>query len=389
LNEDAPLLNPQDMLIEAEKALSEGRFIKARRYTSKARGILERTQELHRKFMNRLKEATDRIRDMEEKGYDVTEAWKIVERSKEKATRSRYEVAISSIDAVDPALERATYLPFPLLNRNVDIISVITYSSDQLQYSVRIENPTTEPLGEIIIRPFLQEGMFQEVPERQYGLVNALSYKESTFLIKPRVKDWNVGIDKEVLTGEGVVLRTKLSSRGGTARYTITVENNSDEILRDITVGPMAPGGLKPIPEQGLIEYVEPFASRSIEFDLEPASLDREVLDTEKVVVVDEEVLLEDEEEYEDDNEEEEEEDEADLEMDGEEEEDEADLEMDGEGEGEALLEGLEAGVGTPSDFTPVRPEYNLISMAPNAFPRSVLKEMKRRKKGPARGKAV
>ena len=411
MSSEAVDVNPQDMIIEAERALSEGRFLKARSYTSKARGVMQRTLELHRSFMGTLREFLERIDDMEEKGYDITEARDIVEKARSKAVRSRYEQAIKVVSMVEPALKRATYLPFPLLNKNVDILTVIIFTGGNLNYTVRIENPTTKPLGEIIIKPFIQEGMFQPVQERAYGVIDSLSYKESTFVLVPKQKDWNVGVGREVLRGGGVVMRTKLTSRDGVASYSITVENNSDQIIRDIIVLPMIPASMEADPAQGIIEHVSPYGSETVDFKLTPASMEKWIQEEDNVVVldrgVDEEDLIldgddspnphrsigsdydesedsstshrsigsdydesEDDLDYDDDDEPE---DSSDLLGDNE---DDDDL----EDEKDDDLE-MEIDENARTDFRAVEAEYNLITMAPSSFPRRISKMMKGRRR--------
>jgi len=367
------------MLLKAELALADGNFLKAHQIARNAGTLLDTTQKLHRMFVDRMKAFLKRMQDMEGKGYDINEALKLMDQAKTRAMKSDYESALKTLGKVEPALDRATYLPFPLLNKTLEIISTIFYSEGKINYTVRIENPMSEPLGEIIIRPFLSEKDFQNVPERYYGLIGPREFKESTFILVPKDKDWNLGIRGEILMGEGVILRTRLSSKGGTAKYYITIENNSDQIIRDIRVAPMAPGGLGSDPPQETIDFVEPFAQKTVEFNLFPAVLeqfrDRE---KEKVVVLEEEITED-----------------VEIDMEGEEEENEEwgeELEEETE---EALHEedgidleavddepaGSEEG---PRDFTPVEEEYNLISMVPSKFPDEIEMELKmnRRKTG-------
>ena len=418
MSSEAVDVNPQDMIIEAERALSEGRFLKARSYTSRARGVMQRTLELHRSFMGALRDFLERIDDMEEKGYDVTEARDIVEKARSKAVRSRYEQAIRVVSMIEPALKRATYLPFPLLNKNVDILTVINFTGGNLNYTVRIENPTTKPLGEIIIKPFIQEGMFQPVQERAYGVIDSLSYKESTFVLVPKQKDWNVGVGREVLRGGGVVMRTRLTSRDGVASYSITVENNSDQIIRDIIVLPMIPASMEPEPAQGIIEHVSPYGSETVDFKLTPASMEKWIEAEDNVVVldrgVDEEDLILDGDD--DDSEEssnllgsnesvdsfdpqdsngsedpsnlqdDEPDDIPDIEeeeYDEDESEDSSDLLGNNEDDEDIEDEDLEMNIdeNARTDFRAVEAEYNLITMAPSSFPRRISKMMKGRNK--------
>jgi len=348
--------NAREMLLKAEMALASGSFVQAGRIARNASGLLNRTQELHRKFMKRMKKALSSILDMEEKGYDVTEALGVLEKAKEKAMKAEYDRALQTVDLIKPALERAAYLPFPLLNKTVDIISTIFFSGGKVSYTVRIENPTEEPLGEIIIRPYLSEEDFHEVPEKPFGVIGGMEYKEYTFYLTPKEgRDWNLGIGREVLMGEGVTMRTKLSSRSGNAKYLVVVENNSDQVLRDILISPQVPEGLMSEPAHGLIDSIEPFSTGSVTFDLYPAALDTETRRSlrERTIPLPEE----EEEEFviEDEGEEEEEE----LELD----QDEFDVEV--------------------KDFTPVQEKYNLIEMAPDKLPeeveRSLIKGSKHR----------
>lgn len=354
--------NAREMLLKAELALADGNFIRARSISKQAGTILSSTQKLHRKFMDKMKEFLDKMNDMEDKGYDISEVSQIMNRAKGSAIKSDYISALDLMEKLPPAIERATYLPFPLLNKTVDIISTILYAGGKISYTVRIENPTSDPLGEIIIRPFLVEEEFQDVLEKYYGMVGPMEYKEYTFDLVPKSKDWSLGVDRSVLTGEGVVLRTKLSSKGGTAKYYITVENNSDQIIRDIQVSPMAPTGLDSDPAQATMDFIEPFAQKTVEFDLFPVVLDgfsRPKKETFVVIEEEEEVEIEDEEKWEPEVEEDPEGSEG--------------LDMD------AIEEDMDDQYEGPKDFTPVLEKYNLISMSPMRYPEQVEKELKRK----------
>jgi len=364
--------NAREMLLKAELVLADGNFMRARFITKKATSILDITQNLHRKFMERLKEFRKKMEDMEDRGYDVSEARSILDRAKARAMKSDYDKALEMMLRLDPALDRATYLPFPLLNKTLDIISTIFFADGKISYTVRFENPMSEPLGEIIIRPFLPEGDFEPVAERYFGVIGPREFKESTFLLVPKVKDWSLGVGREVLMGEGVVLRTRLASKGGTAKYFITIENNSDQIIRDVRVAPMAPGGLGSEPASGTIDVVEPFGQKTLEFDLFPLVLDKVPEVEEKVVVV-QETPVPDTPVFREVEEEEEEDEEWLVEDDDEDVTPAPDLDLDG-------LEDEEVPEG-PRDFTPIEEKYNLISMVPSRFPERIDREFTERKK--------
>jgi hypothetical protein len=359
------------MLRKAELALAGGNFLKANRIRKGASGLMDTTLDLHRRFMKRMKKFLEKISDMEDRGYDVSEAMRIMEKAKDRAIKAEYERAMKTLKLVDPALDRAAYLPFPLLNKTVDIISTIFYSAGKVSYTVRIENPTNESLGEIIITPSFSEDEFNRVAEKQFGIVGPREYKEYTFYLTPKKKDWNLGVGREVLMEEGVMMRTKLSSKVGRAGYLVIVENNSDQIIRDVVVSPQTPGGLSSDPVQGIIEAIPPFSTGQVTFDLFPGIIDREGSgqtmegSSDRVVVIEEEEpvgssdndfmisVREEEDEIVDDEEDEE-------------------LSFDVDD-----ISGGDPDEG-PKDFTPVKEEYDLIEMAPNKIPEEVEKAMRR-----------
>jgi hypothetical protein len=273
----APAISPRDLLAQAQRELAMGHFLRATAISRRAGKLVDRIQELHGQFIELLRKAMEKTDTMDDMGYDVTEARALIRSARDMAMKSDYDSALTKIKGIKRTLNRATYLPFPLLNKNVDIISTAFWDGSALQYTVKIENPSSEPLGEIIIRPFFEDGAFHDVPERHYGNIGPRYWYESTFRLVPKGKQFNIGIDSTILKEESVVFRTKFSSRHGKAAYTITVENNSDQIIRDIGLVPRPPGGLVPDPASVAIEYIEPFGSRTAEFALSPAVLEKTV----------------------------------------------------------------------------------------------------------------
>lgn len=365
--------NALEMLTKAEVALASGNFMRANRISRDTSKIIDRTQSLHRKFMKKMKGFIEKITDMEGKGYDISEAMQIMNRAKERAMKADYNKAMKTMNLVKPALERATYTPFPLLNKTVDIISIIFYSKGKVSYTVRIENPTEEPLGEIIMRPYFSTDEFNEVSEKAYGIIGAREYKEYTFFLQPKKgKKWSLGVGSEILMEEGVTLRTKLSSREGEAIYLVVIENNSDQIIRDVVVAPQTPGGLKSDPPSGLIEIIEPFSTGSVTFDLSPGSLDQSGSSNDRIEKV---YVVEDETAYEPTGHDE-------FEITGEVEDTNEDNVDDEEFSFEEdLLDEEIYDRGEPKDFTPVMEKYNLIEMAPSRYPKDVEGKMRKSRK--------
>lgn len=284
--------NPQEMIERARQELAEGNFIRAARLSRKAGSLIDQTQSLHRRFIELMKKARERTDQMEGKGYDVREAKRIMDSSRDHALRADYDSALDKLKNLKNALNRATYLPFPLLNRNVDILTTAVWSGSALRYTVRLENPSSEPLGEIIIKPSFDEGLFRNVEERLFGMIGPKEYKESVFALHPTDANWNIGIEGHLMKESGIIMRTAFTSRQGRAIYRITIENNSDQIIRDISLSPKPPGGLVPDPPGAIIGSIGPFGSGSAEFKLTPPTFSDtgEVPHTarERVIVLDE-----------------------------------------------------------------------------------------------------
>jgi len=355
--------NIHDLLQNAELALAEGSFIKALRMARRANSLLDSTQEMHRKFVKTMKKLMKKVLEMEDQGYDVEKAWKLMEMARDKAKESDYELAIRAMEQVEPTLVRATYLPFPLLNRSVDIISTIVFSDGKVRYDVKIYNPTDEPLGEIVIKPPVTKD-FQEIQDRYFGIVEPGKTRESTFILVPTTKDWNLGIDRKLMEDGGVVLRTQLSSRSGKASYFVTVENNTDQIIRDITVSPKAPGGLEADPPEAVMDFVEPYGQKTLDFDLHPPGSGKRAGEggkhIEKVIVIEDNDGTEAPEDWGADSKDE--------------------KAWTSKGTNDAPGPGKYT--DRPTDFEPVKEDYDLISMSPYRYPDRVEKGLKGKKEG-------
>lgn len=281
-------VNLDDALIylkEAERELVGGSLLRSSRLSKKAREILQRASEQHRRTIKNLRKILDRMMAMRKGGYDVSQAEELFEEAVKSAYSFRYRQAEAKLSEAWEALERAEYIPFPLWEKDVLIKSVIYYEDGLVYYKIRVENYEDYPLGEILLRPALPDH-FDGVEEMNLGVVGPKEYHEVVYRLRPRVENWSIGVDGRLLKENGVMVKTGLYLKRGEGMYEVKVENNSDSILRDVVVYANVPPGLKTDEPEKVISYIPPFGSETVVFEISAAPPERPVPEEEEELVM-------------------------------------------------------------------------------------------------------
>jgi len=270
-------INLDDALLylkEAERELVGGSLLRSSKLSKKAREILQRAGEQHRRTIKNLRKLLERMMTMREGGYDISRAEELFEEAVKSAYSFRYRQAEGKLNEAWEALQRAEYIPFPLWEKDVMIKSIIYYEDGLVYYKIRVENYENYPLGEILLKPALPD-YFDGVEEINLGEVGPKEYHEVVYRLRPRVEDWSVGVDGRLLKENGVMVKTGLYLKRGEGMYEVKVENNSDSILRDVVVYANVPPGLKTDEPEKVISYIPPFGSETVVFEISAAPPER------------------------------------------------------------------------------------------------------------------
>jgi len=264
------------LLEKAKHALLDGQYRKAKKLAEQSKEMAHAARSYHRKVMNELRSLEDFIEYIDSLKYDTSKAQKVLDEAKKAVLQLDYPSALRLVEDARKVLHRATFVPFPLLNKNVTIKTIIGVEKDKIIYKVRIENKSKRSLGEIVLLPAVDESMFAPVKEQMMGELVGMQAKEVTFVLSPITKNWSLGVPGHLIIGKDINLKTILECQNGTAIYKVMIHNNRSNPITDLTVNPFVPKGLSPDEESKVIEELPAKDSEVIIFDLTPYHFEEE-----------------------------------------------------------------------------------------------------------------
>lgn len=273
---DVDVAVAKNLLEKAKQALINGRYRKAKKLAAQSRELAQAARAYHRKVINELHSLEDFIEYITSLKFDTIKAQKVLDEAKKAALQLDYPGALRLIEDAKKVLHRSTFVPFPLLNKNVTIKTIIGVDKDKIIYKVRIENKSQKPLGEIVLLPAMDENMFAPVSEQMMGELLSMQAKEVTFVLTPMTKNWSLGVPGHLIIGRDINLKTILECNKGTAIYKVMIHNNKGNPIHDLKVGPFVPRGLTPDEEFKVIEVLPSNDSEVVIFDLTPYHFEEE-----------------------------------------------------------------------------------------------------------------
>ncbi len=259
-----------EKLAVAKELLRLGKYFKAQRVAQQSLNWAEKAREFHRRVLSDFKSLEDYIYYVKKLRYDTDEAERILVDVKKAILSLDYNRALSLMDRARKVLRRATFKPFPLLNKDITIKSAVGIEQGKIIYKIKIENHSPDSLGELILQPAVNTEMFAPIREQPIGEVFSMQAKEIRFTLMPVVKNWNIGVPGALIEGKDIILKTILECKDGIATYKVMVKNLKEAPLIDIDVYPFVPKGLKSDEESKVIDEIEAYGSEVVIFDLTP-----------------------------------------------------------------------------------------------------------------------
>ena len=266
----------KNLLEKAKKALLSGKYRAAKRLAQQSQELAKAARAYHTKVMNELRSLGDFIEYIASLKYDTHQAEEILDEAKKTILQLDYPGALSLVEKARKVLHRATFVPFPLLNKNVTIKTIVEVDKDKIIYKVRVENKSKRSLGEIVLLPTVDAAMFAPVREQMMGELMGMQAKEVTFVLTPIVKNWDLGVPGYLIQGKDIALKTILECKDGTATYKVMIQNNKKNPIIDLKATPFVPKGLEPDEQFKVIEEIPPKGSEVLIFDLTPYHFDED-----------------------------------------------------------------------------------------------------------------
>lgn len=266
----------KNLLEKAKKALLGGKYRIAKRLAEQSQELAKAARAYHTKVMNELRSLEDFIDYIASLKYDTHMAQEILDEAKKAILQLDYPGTLDLVEKARKILHRATFVPFPLLNKNLTIKTIVEMDKDKIIYKVRVENKSKKTLGEIVLLPTADAKMFAPVREQMMGELMGMQAKEVTFVLTPVVKNWDLGVPGYLIQGKDINLKTILECKNGTATYKVMIQNNKKNPIMDLKASPFVPKGLEPDEAFKIIEEIPPKGSEVLIFDLTPYHFDED-----------------------------------------------------------------------------------------------------------------
>lgn len=255
-----------NLLKNAKESFRMGDYKKAKRETERLENDIEDVRWYQEKTFSQFEELKNRINYRERQGFEVKEAKEILQEARDALREMKYELTFDKIEEAWGVLERALFIPFPFLEKDVKFETVIKNEGDNIIFGLQINNRMPTPLGEVLLT-FLTPAGFKDIPEKRLGEIGP----DATRSIKEELevkKDGGMNHLSELIRDDKIVLRSYLDCDYGNPLHSISVRNISDKILRDIEVRPFIPESLEAEEKKKKIDFLEPSEEASVTFNL-------------------------------------------------------------------------------------------------------------------------
>lgn len=255
--------------------LKEGEYEESKKETQRLEKEIRKVKKDQDEALSEFKKLRRRIDKKDGQGYDVSEADSILEEAKEALADMRYEEAFSLIDEARGALERALFLPFPLLEKNVSLNTVIRNNGGAVNFEFEVINRMEKPLGEILLNLSTPPG-FKDLPEKKLGMIRPKEDRSVEAILKREDKIEQDSLADHIINNR-IIVSSSLDCSYKYPVYKISIRNISDQPLKDITLKPFTPGSLESKETRKKIEWLDPSKEASVTFKLYPKSLEEEM----------------------------------------------------------------------------------------------------------------
>jgi hypothetical protein len=265
----------EQLLGSAKSALVKGRFFKALKFARSAKAAAEEARRLCDYTWNAIRAAERLLLELKSIGVTVADAEDVLDQAKLAVEDASYRKALGLVEQCNRILRRAQFVPFPLLEKDVTIKTIVGYDRGRVLYKIRIENNMDEPLGELCVIPwYASEEFTPDMEEQIVGDVPPRGSVDVTFNLVPKNPDWVIGgIPGKLIQGRDITIKTIFSCAYGDTVYKVRIENNRDIPIEDIHVRPLIPDALVPDEDEKVIDLLNPREYKTVVFQLRPRGL--------------------------------------------------------------------------------------------------------------------
>lgn len=136
---------------DAKSSFKSGDYKNAKVKTEKLEGKIDDIRRYQEKTFSEFIELENRIDYRGRQGFDVKEPREILQEAREALREMKYELAFDKMEEAWESLERALFVPFPFLEKDVEFKTVIRNEANNIICGLQINNRMRDHLGEILL----------------------------------------------------------------------------------------------------------------------------------------------------------------------------------------------------------------------------------------------
>jgi len=270
----------REMMDNSKELFKTGHYKESKKKTARLEKEIDEVKKYQKNAINELQKLESKIYRKEKQGYEVEEAKSLLEDSKDALVEMDFTRAFELMEEARTALERSLFLPFPLLEKNVSLKTVIRNDVGRINFNFEIINRMDSPLGEILINLATPSG-FKELPEKKLGIIRPKESRSVEAILKPDDKIERNKLADLILNNK-VIMTSNLDCAYKYPIYRISIKNISSRPLKDITLRPFIPESLESKERKKVVEWLEPSATASVTFKLYPKTMKEEMEEEEQ-----------------------------------------------------------------------------------------------------------
>jgi hypothetical protein len=172
-------------------------------------------------------------------------------------------------DALVAEILQTVATEYPLTELNLTLEISVTFEQGIILYNVRVQNNTDKVIRKIVIRPSIDEEVFQiEERARTVGPLTPGSAQTVIFRLKPVQEKWELGVPGKIFGGRDIAMKAILKTEDGVASYELELANTKKYSIRFLKVKPILPEDFVAMEQEKTINLLEAGEKKKVKFDL-------------------------------------------------------------------------------------------------------------------------
>lgn len=231
--------------------------------------MVKKLEKLEGSIRAKIDELTSKSYGYRQRGYDTTAVEERLNRSRMHVENMEFKEAASALKEAKEELKTIRYRPFPLLDRDIVLVTSVVPEGDSISYQLQLANREDEPTSKILIQPTVPRG-FKDLPSKELKSVEPRCVESINFELIP-TKDIEEGSLAHFLIDGKIKLASKMWLGIEERKNIIEITNISNRHIQDLRIRPMIPECVTSEFPYRDIDLLRSNQTRKVSFNLKPS----------------------------------------------------------------------------------------------------------------------